>query len=493
MRFGILIILMITSTLCFGQNRSIGGVVRDSETNDPLAFAAVAISGKSSGTIANEEGIFRLANNLISSNDTLLFSFIGYKTTKIPATDLIDYQEVLLQPAAINLNEVPVYARQLTAEEIVQTAKERFTQNHPSLNGTSRLFFHKYERTPWSPDNRIMVKESDFVGMDEELINDILSEIPDEFIEYQDAIFQLHKKGDASKLHSEEAISMEEGSQEEMMKEMESRLSEFFEDIELTRKDEDLYYKFRTGIFAFKDKSDEPDESPFDEDSSHYKVKTTYVKGELMRILNDNTSEEGKNLEFLFDMKKYEYERVELTAFNDELVYHISFRPEKKGLFLGNMYISVTTFGLVQIDFEFAPEKQDEVFNLLGVGHSINFKKGKVIFEKQNSIYCPRYIHFQQNETASIERDFKIMKKRKRFLWDKSLNEVEFSTDITFDMNSIYELLILDRTDLEKPFEDIEEPGTIKFKREFAYSPEMWQNGTILVPTKELENFTRSR
>ena len=84
------------------------------------------------------------------------------------------------------------------------------------------------------------------------------------------------------------------------------------------------------------------------------------------------------------------------------------------------------------------------------------------------------------------------MKKKKRFLFDKELNEIEMKAKLNFDINGTYEILLLDREVIsESAYDEVSEPKVIKFRKEYAYTPEMWESGTIVVPTSELKKYER--
>lgn len=209
-------------------------------------------------------------------------------------------------------------------------------------------------------------------------------------------------------------------------------------------------------------------------------------------MLGNYANLKSKNWEFINKAQKYHYELKEITSINDELVYEISFTPRRGGLFEGVMYISMENYAILQLDFAFAEGKKNENFQLLGVGHSMNFKKGHVIFEKGKGGYFLKYLYAQQNESASIDRDFTILKKQKRFLIDKTVNTLKFEAELSFAIYSSWELLILNREPIDvAQFEKVNQPRVIKFKKEYAYTPEMWNNRTVIAPTSALKEFKR--
>jgi hypothetical protein len=277
--------------------------------------------------------------------------------------------------------------------------------------------------------------------------------------------------------------------------EMENKLGDLFEDIRKSNLDEDVYYKFRSGIIAKKMKPDPVNDSLWKEyknDTLNYTVETRLVKEEVVKLLEDYASIRSKNWEFLRDRGKYDYMKDEVTIYNDEPVYRISFKPRNRGLFEGIMYISTTSYAVLQLDFAYAEGKQSEKFQIAGFGHLMKYKRGRVIFEQGNSGYHVKYINALQREFAKVNRDFSILKKHKRGLIDKELNEIKMEVQLEFDMESTWELLVLNREEIQPGvIESVEEPLFMKFRKEYTYTPEMWDDRTVIVPDSELKKYKR--
>lgn len=484
--------LLVVFVNCIAQNNALTGSVSDAVTKEPLPFTNILAMGQHRGTVTNSEGKFVLSSANIAPTDTISFSFMGYYTFKIAATDLRKSQQIFLKPSVMQLDEVEINSKPLTAEQIIELVTENYAKNHPKTDEKRRLYYHNFERTPFTDQNKITLKETDFVGLDKALFNDIFEQLPDTFIEYQDAVLDLYSLEDEQKLIPIEAISLEEGSMQKMAKEMESKLSPFFNDIEQTTQNEDTYYQFKTGILGFKFGKEGVDSSwsTYREDTLNYHVPTAFLKTEINSLLENYADLDSDNWEFLTKPQKYIYTKEDMTVFNEELVYVISFIPEKNGLFQGKIYVSAATFGLLQLDFEYAEGKQTEKFQILGVGHTMNYKKGHIIYEKRDSIYTLKYIQAQHKESASIDRKFTLKKKKKRFFIDKKLNQIKLKADLFFDISNTKEILFLDRSELDQTaFNKAKESKTIPFKKEYAHSPEMWQNRTVIAPTERLKSY----
>ena len=156
------------------------------------------------------------------------------------------------------------------------------------------------------------------------------------------------------------------------------------------------------------------------------------------------------------------------------------------------MYIATTNYAILRLDYEFAKGKSTKNINLFGIGHKVNYKKVQVIYEKSNTAYFVKYVNAEKQDFFSVDRNFFLKKKERRFLFDKALNKIKFLLDMQFKTTSGWELLVIDRQNLTKEdFELIKEPEKMIVKKEFVYSMDMWDHGSMIVPSTELKNFRR--
>lgn len=494
MKYQLLTLLLFSVIELFAADTPLTGLVLNSDTKEPLPFANIAVVGKNKGTVSNSEGIFILDMKSIDPSDTVLFSYIGFQIFMIKAEELQHRNKIYLHPVTINLKEVKVSFRDLSAKEIIKRIISNYEKNYPKLSRKQDIFFHSYEKVPFDDANQIIVKESDFNGLDKKTIEDLIKLMPREFIEYQDAVVELYSREKDHKLIPVKGISLEEGSQKAIYKEVENKLEVAFDDIHKTMNETDTYYKIRSGVLSHKMNPNDASDSLWNEnknDSLNYTVKTSQVKNDLLALMNNYGDIKSKNWEFINKTSKYRYSK-ELLIFNGEPVYAIRFTPKDGGMFSGIMYVTTQTYAILQLDFAYDEGKQSETFQILGFGHAMNFKKGRVIFEQGNSGYYIKYINAQQKESASVDRKLSIMKKQKRFLADKELNEIKMEFKLTFDIDSYWEMLVLEQEEINsQQFNRIEQPLFMKFKKEYAYTPEMWNDRTVIAPSSELKKFKR--
>ncbi len=102
--FTLTFVFLISFTWLYGQNKTVTGTVKDSQSMMALPGVSVSISGKSGGAQTDEAGRFSLE---ASSTDSLVFSFIGYLSQTIAVGDK-DQINVFLDDENMALEEVVV-------------------------------------------------------------------------------------------------------------------------------------------------------------------------------------------------------------------------------------------------------------------------------------------------------------------------------------------------------------------------------------------------
>jgi hypothetical protein len=106
MRFVFFLILGFLLTISSTQGQElINGMVVDSATFAPLPYVNIILKNKNKGTISDTHGNFKL---VVSPDDTLSFSFIGYKTLEVISAGW--------QPSVILMSENPTVLKTVTIE-----------------------------------------------------------------------------------------------------------------------------------------------------------------------------------------------------------------------------------------------------------------------------------------------------------------------------------------------------------------------------------------
>jgi hypothetical protein len=129
----IFFMVLLISSISLSQQNLIKGTVLNKETNEPLAFATVRISGIASGTTTNREGKYELRCK--AGKLKLIASFMGFVSdtlTLIVSSDIsnIDFK---LKPSTINLSEVIILPKENPANEIIRRAIIRKDQRNRKI------------------------------------------------------------------------------------------------------------------------------------------------------------------------------------------------------------------------------------------------------------------------------------------------------------------------------------------------------------------------
>ncbi|MEE9170219.1 MAG: carboxypeptidase-like regulatory domain-containing protein, partial [bacterium] len=103
--FVLLTFLFLLSPSLLSAQKVIRGTVKDAKTGETLPAANIQIEGTYRGTITNDDGKFALKIRELPA--TLLVSYIGYASTRIPITSASkEEQLILLEPVVIDLGAV---------------------------------------------------------------------------------------------------------------------------------------------------------------------------------------------------------------------------------------------------------------------------------------------------------------------------------------------------------------------------------------------------
>jgi hypothetical protein len=123
-----------------GQTCSLIGSILDAETKSPLSYATVVVIQSQTGTIANKEGAFEITipEDKIQS-DTLEFSHLGYKKTKISVSDFrkVKNGQIELKVSPTALSDVVVLPKKYKLEKTGIFAKK------PQGFHVTNVFNHK--------------------------------------------------------------------------------------------------------------------------------------------------------------------------------------------------------------------------------------------------------------------------------------------------------------------------------------------------------------
>ncbi|MEO5975910.1 MAG: SusC/RagA family TonB-linked outer membrane protein [Chryseolinea sp.] len=104
--YGIMILICCQANIALGQGLTLNGVIRD-DANDPLPGVNVIVKGTTSGAVSDSDGKYSIS--LPNGNETLVFSFIGFKDQEVSVANRTTI-DVLMETDITSLDEVLVTA-----------------------------------------------------------------------------------------------------------------------------------------------------------------------------------------------------------------------------------------------------------------------------------------------------------------------------------------------------------------------------------------------
>lgn len=122
----LLLFFLLCSITTYSQY-NISGIVKDTNTGAPLAFANV-VSNKNNGTITDREGYFTLSQAAPFTNITI--SYVGYRSKTITDSNS-NYFTITLEPVIDKLDAVTVSAKSNAALEIIKKTIAAKSKNDP--------------------------------------------------------------------------------------------------------------------------------------------------------------------------------------------------------------------------------------------------------------------------------------------------------------------------------------------------------------------------
>ena len=500
-RYFFLLIIFFSYINVFAQSNTIhqndfveiNGKVMDADTQLPLAFTNIGILSKNRGTVSNEEGMYLLNIIDLEMSDTVSFNYMGYKAVKISISDLMTDPIVLLSEDIISISDFVVYGNDIDAKAIVEKVLENKERNYkPSLQ-KSRMFIRNRYATDMQ---KLKVKslKNTFDQLDENTARLIERSVPKKQLSYTDYYGDVYStnnkdidKDERIKLSPIKIISLKDNID---YSEIENTFESLFKDTK-----EDEYWKVASGVFSTKANL-ENDSSKTD---STYKVEDykntmsswffTEQINRSNRFLSMNSYE---SWEFLYKTGKYNYTMFGGTRIKGEDVYIIDFEAKRRGDYKGRLYISCSTFAILKADYEYAEGKSGTDVSMLGVSYKETIHKVTLFYENHDGLYKLKYFFRQEGEIIGFKRKVELIKKRERFLLDKTLAKYKVYLDmVAINLNSI-EILVIDEQKIsEEQFVGFKSQKRLKVKHVNVFDDKMWQGYSIIAPTEQMKDYRK--
>lgn len=464
------------------------GQLLDDKTHKPLAFAHVAVLGTKNGAVTNDDGHFTISSHQLKENDTLSFYFVGYRTKKISIGNFLSKPTIYLAPETFSLSEFFVFSDNKNAEQIVKSVLLNRATNYKRGYAKNQVFTRNRSVSDINSID-IKFKKSSFEQLNEKMTKLIEKRLPKHSISYTDflgdAYLSVNSK-DTLKLDPIKEVRLKDKNLADI-NQLEDMFEKLFKNIE-----ENEYWKIKSGIIGSK--VDVEDSEGAKDSLVKYNTESekSYYYAKRLNRLFENRFTNKKKWEFLHNTNRYNYELVFGTQINGEKVYVIDFTPKNKGEYEGRLYIAMDTYALVKANYRYADGKTGTNIKFFGLGITENVYDVNIYFEKREETYQLKYYAQKLGSKVSFDRNLSLLKKKKRFLIDKKLNEIKVKLDMKVTQLNSFEILVISSQKIQtKEFNKFKQKPNFKTVYVDQFSDDLWKNYTIIEPSKQMRDYKK--
>ncbi len=485
-----IVCLLLAFTTFAQQPNQIKGKIIDKFTGKPLPYTNITIQGTAHGSVSNEDGLFSISTQGFTGTDTLVVSFIGFKTQKFALNQIKGFHTVTLEEDLINLKEAFVFGKPPKPKEIIKKMIKNKAKNYAPIYKKSKVFVRKRNTEDVLYLN-IKTKKSSIEGFGKDMMQKIESNIPRHNLSYSDFLGEVYFskiKKHPVKLQPIRLVKLEEKNKE-VLDNINKNVEKVFKE---TAKNE--YWKVRSGIIGSKVEIEKDTiKTAADSIKLKNKIKTSFLAAGIRWRYNWFTSmSDSKEWDFLYNLGRYKYTFTSGTRINGEDVFIIDFSPKRSGKFKGKLYITMKTYALIRADFEYAPNKHGFSIQLFGVGYRKTGYKGSILFEKIGETYQVKYFTYSESERFSFDRPIALLKKRKRFLFNKTLKKLKINLDMAAQSGTTIEMFFLNNTPItEETWKSFKQEKYTDIKYVTQFSEDIWKGYSIIEPTKKMRDYKK--
>lgn len=472
--------------------QSIAGVVYDKETNEPLAFANIGVVGKPNGSVSNINGQFYISLDGFVDSDTIVCTYIGYNPQRFHVGSLGKVLKIPMESSSVGIKGIVVLSKPIMVKEILQKMNDRKDSNYASLNVMDEVFSRSVNESR-KKKLKIKFKNSTIDYFNDAMFQNLSQLLPPKSMYYEDWFYRNYHFGDKVKKQKVKGIAHAEGDFDEL-----EVIGTEIEKILNKKTGKDTYWKVKSGVFSFKMDQDNqsgdstkkpPHPRPGMNDSISNVVDTLALASSYDR-LDSYIEKKVWSQEFIQGKRNYQYSLEGTTFISGEAAYVIRFYPKNNGM-EGSMYVSMDTYALLQLNYKKAADTKNEGLKMLGIEYRILNEESIVYFHRYKNNYRLKYIMAKQVSKIGVKRPLGFVQKRKRFLFDKKTEEVEFKVDAVYVIKNIKEFLVTNTKDIsQKEYQNVRiKKGLFPVFVKQYNDPNIWKGYSVIEPTKEMKAY----
>ncbi len=471
-------------------NSVLSGIVLDFDSKEPLLYTNIYILHKNRGTITNENGRFTIDISALNKNDTLRFQYIGYKTRSMTIGMLDILPVVFLKKESYDLLEAVIFGGTLPDPRTIVKNIIRYKDSNYRIPPSLWKTFIRERNTADVTHFRIDYKKSSIGNLDRRAIAQMEQKLPKHTTAYTDFLGNLYFSGnnnDTLKIAPIRTVELKEKNMADL-----KQIEDIFDTLAANTSEKE-YWKMRSGIVGGKIDFSENDTTLKNDSLHKNQQRLRYYRRAVFNEMKYSSLNGKKDWEFLYKTGKYKYTLAGGIRVNGEDVYIIDFEPDDGGIFKGRLFVAAHTYALIRADYEYAPGKKGADFHMFGVGYSKNYFSGSIYFEKVNGHYVLKYFSKRIGTHVDFDRNIILMKKRKRFLFDKTLKELKVGLNIAVNSESSVEMLVLNRKQMpQKAFDDFQQKKHMNIIYVDQFNDSLWKGYSIIEPTRQMKEYKKA-
>ncbi|MBT0608563.1 carboxypeptidase-like regulatory domain-containing protein [Aequorivita echinoideorum] len=478
-----------------GFSQDISGKIVDAKTSEPIPFVTIQY-GKNEGVVSNTEGNFSFYAAQSQGDVELTTSAMGYLSQTVTLKKLREKNHIIRLSEALNqLSTVYVSNQRPNADSIMQRVRKNLPSNYISGNTKYKLF--KRQSSFFKPSSvEIEIEKSTGFNKSQlqqsnqqlqKLSNDVTNRPPAQ--RYIDMLCNLYNQdSENQKIEIIKATKLLDINNKVSFENIQKKASTII----LRHLDTTKTYKLKSGLFTLEEKMSLTETNQIKEEiEEDQKIIPADVRKKMAQTIQEFMFDSPEKMDFITEPKYYEYELDEISDFNGNLVYVVSFIPDRrKAKYEGKIYISNEDYAILKIEYSFAEGKSGEKLNLkflLGIKYAEDIQSGTIIYTKNEKLnsYFPKYINQESGSYIYVHRPLKFIENNA-----SEKNKVAFDFMIEGHVMEKNELLLLETTALDtSEFQVFSEAPTDEYQLLNAYDASIWTNINTLEPLKEMREF----
>ncbi|GAA4645827.1 hypothetical protein GCM10023115_37870 [Pontixanthobacter gangjinensis] len=488
----ILALLVSFSLAAQAYCQEFSGKVLDQKTREAIPFATVQYAANR-GVITNDEGAFSI-NRPVTQLKELKISSVGYKTREVDIADLAD-NIIYLETDIIQLDDVFLSDKKLSAEEILERAKERVAENY-NIGNINRRFFFRESNLNKVKTFDLDIQESTIEDIDQKLMDSISASIPKSSDSYKEVLGDFSGDYTRQKVDIIKGANLHNPQSTASLDKLTDKLDRIFKE----NVKPDSYLKIKSGwlgvkvdVDEFSEENEKENKKPTKEEiaKSEEEKKQSLVSSansKIPSLLSESFWDEDAEFDLFDRLNRYKFKVAGYTYLDNSLVYVIDFEPKGGSDFRGRLYVNTEDFGVHRIDY--ANVKPLKKFRLLGISSIDDVYRGKMIYSRdENGHYLPKYFEQEVGESFGIDRPLQLIEKNKNVVGRRKQNELDMDILIKVSQLEKYQLVVFNDAgeEMQAPKESSEDFEYQTFKK---YDPEFWKGYNIIEPNAAIREFT---